>query len=738
MILDVWIDQQFQSIETLNWVLPGTDPKVGLLVEDHQIDYQGQSYYIDEIKQNRDGSQHTVTVTANVLWMRLGGYKKVGSFLLTAQDAPTGLEQILDGTPYTRGVGIETASTGASGLQTLEAQDTSVLDLIWRWAKLFQLEVVFDTVAKTVDFVASTGVDNGMSFRYARNLVSVTRTARAPTATRLYPYGREGLTIATETSGGEEFIEDYAFYTAQGISGATARADFRRDEIYSDQDITTAESLIRAARARLAITAYPWVKYECKVIDLSTLTGINELDVNVGDTVRVTDAVFDFDFETRVTRRKFYPLEPWRNEVELATLDTNGPTQGTSSRSSNSGNWVLYKHDSAEYRMRYNSSYTLHRIALAFVDGEAVFGYDISFTGVGTGSLSVSALNYTAGIGTASLAGTALDTTSVGVLIHPVLTIPYTNGQVVHQAATWAIQELGEQWDFRIRAVATASPASAAAGINIARNASRFWILAKGATLNSPTLPNRTRFDFIETTGLQEQFTVPEGVTALQIECVGAAGMPGRAAAGTLGGIGGSGSRVVHTRTVYPGQIFEVFAAGHRYPNGGIADITAVNNAGGDGGGSSWVANHGGTIASAIVVAAGGGGGGFYYTLPGVAGADAGFYVGQDGLGNNPGHGADQYAGGGGAPGASSGIHLFGGNGYVGTGSFAGPPGAGGGGWFGGGGGGAPIGNGAGNEGGGGGAGAGFLADGGWDITLDDGFNSGVGWIEFSWEDPDT
>jgi phage minor structural protein len=723
MILDIFIDERHQSSHTLTYVIPADDAKATLAVEDHEIHYNGNVYYIDQIEQERDGTSSTIRVTANALWMRLAGPKRVGSFVLTAVDAASGLDLILADTGWTRGDNVETASGGVTSLQTLEAQDTSVLDLVWRWAKLFNLEVTFDTTNKVVDFVSEVGARRGLAFRYGRNLTKIKRTARVPEATRVYAYGRDKLSITGINPTGAEYVEDLSFYTAQGLTQSEARAN-RKDEVLSDNDIVDELSLYQRALSRLAVASQPYVKYEASVVDLSELLGIDERAFGVGDTVRVHDSVFNWNFRTRIVRRVHYPLEPWRDTIELSNLDERSNTTGQSYRDSSTRDWNLFKKDSSELRLLNAGSFTLNRIGVAFVEGEAVFGYDINCVGVGTGTLSVSAVD-------------ASDDT----LLHTPLSIPFTDGAKLHGNMTWALQGLSGQKDYRIRAIA-----SGGGTVRIPAAGSRFWVLARGATQRTPRLPNSQRFNFVQPSGGMQQFTVPDNVTEVVVTVVGSSGQRGGANNPLLQG--GPGGEIVATMPVTPGQVFDVVVGGRPgWPNGGRGGTSLSGNNGGWGGGSSDIRPAGGSISDAYIVAAGGGGAGFFFngTLPGdttVAGK-GGLYVGGDGVhGLRPGLGATDSAGGegdNGQPGTTyDGGFNIGGYAAIGINGFAGPGGGGGGGYYGGGAAGGSN-NGSGGEAGNGGGGTGrlrpeFL----YDIEFTDGANSDAdGYVLFEWELPE-
>ena len=232
-------------------------------------------------------------------------------------------------------------------------------------------------------------------------------------------------------------------------------------------------------------------------------------------------------------------------------------------------------------------------------------------------------------------------------------------------------------------------------------------VLALAVALLPPASATAATSSFAST-GAEQTFTVPAGVTSIRVVAVG-----GR------GGITASafGARVTGDLAVTPGQVLFIEVGG----NGSVA--TASETAGGfngggvgkylagTGGGASDVrtasASQGGSLSSRLIVAGGGGGGygdgGVYGGQGGAAGSPGADGVGVQ-HGNGGGAGTAVSSGAGGSPAGVSGTPGVGGAGG-GTGTNAKGGGGGGGGYYGGGGGGAGTGE---YNGGGGGGGSSF------------------------------
>lgn len=205
---------------------------------------------------------------------------------------------------------------------------------------------------------------------------------------------------------------------------------------------------------------------------------------------------------------------------------------------------------------------------------------------------------------------------------------------------------------------------------------------------------NRTKIVF-ETTGADQTWTVPAGVSYIFVKMWGAGGGPGRAGGWSYGSDGGGGGHSRGLIPVTPGTVLTIkvgqggrtAAFGAGYGGGGAAGDNADIQYGATGGGGAYVFN--GT--TPLIIAGGGGGGGSsrtWYSLNGGAGGGLNGQQGQswlDGKTTHGGTGGTQTAGGQATAvgGKTIGSQYQGGNSSVN--SYGG---GGGGGYFGGGGGG--------------------------------------------------
>ncbi len=132
----------------------------------------------------------------------------------------------------------------------------------------------------------------------------------------------------------------------------------------------------------------------------------------------------------------------------------------------------------------------------------------------------------------------------------------------------------------------------------------------KNIAIRKPLVPNNNTFNY---TGAIQQFIVPNRVTSIQVNSIGAKG-----GTGANGQSGGAGANITTTLNVTPGQVLYIVVGG--YPgqsstakygfggNGGVSNISTYY--GGAGGGLSGIFTSSTPAVSNALVIAGGGGGG--------------------------------------------------------------------------------------------------------------------------------
>ena len=168
-------------------------------------------------------------------------------------------------------------------------------------------DLIFDNANRIVKLLTFSGEDSGVLFCYKKNMKSIQRVIDTTSLiTRLYAYGKDGMTFAS-INGGNEYVQDTT-YTSE-IRIATLDCS----------NFTNPYQMLEYANMRLADYASPRISYVLKAMDLSVLTGYEHETWALGDTVMVKDDDLNLSVKTRIVRREYNLQEPWNTVLELST-----------------------------------------------------------------------------------------------------------------------------------------------------------------------------------------------------------------------------------------------------------------------------------------------------------------------------------------------------------------------------------------------------------------------------------
>lgn len=126
--------------------------------------------------------------------------------------------------------------------------------------------------------------------------------------TRLYGYGKEGLSFAS-INGGKEYVDNND-YSDKVVCGW-----------WIDERYTVASELLAATREKLKTLSYPVRAYECDVVDLAKLNPkYSFLHFKLHKAVMLLDNEHGIKVQHRIVQYKEYPHEPDRNVVVLSSV----------------------------------------------------------------------------------------------------------------------------------------------------------------------------------------------------------------------------------------------------------------------------------------------------------------------------------------------------------------------------------------------------------------------------------
>lgn len=199
--------------------------------------------------------------------------------------------------------------SGISVRRTLEG-DYTPYDIVQECLNTFKAYVRFDNVAKTVTIYNTEAPQPIGAFASRQlNLQEINYKGDAQKViTRLYPYGADGMSIAS-VNGGIPYVENNSYY------GKTISAVWR-DDRYTDP-----QSLMDDAVSTLETLAMPERSYQCKVIDLARIDNkYSNQDFSLFASILLADDIRGTSTAYQIVEKRLYPHYPEKNAVTLSTV----------------------------------------------------------------------------------------------------------------------------------------------------------------------------------------------------------------------------------------------------------------------------------------------------------------------------------------------------------------------------------------------------------------------------------
>lgn len=288
------------GFEVLQFRLPGDDPKQAGLQTEKVLQVAGRQFVIRVVERGRDDQGLlSVYVEAEATWYDLGSMDPVGPGTWTGVTALAVMADVLAGTGWA--VGDVELKQPADFVLDQAVSPLAALRLV---PSTYGGELFFDTAARTVHLRERVGADRDVLFALGKNLRTLERREDTrDLVTRLYPYGANNLTIAA-VNGGVPYLEDYSYFDQLGLPRLTKVDVFRDERITNPYYLKTRGLQVLALRSRPRLT-----------LRVAVLADVP--DLNLGDRVWVYDPELGVRSRFRVSQRTWYPLEPWRTELQL-------------------------------------------------------------------------------------------------------------------------------------------------------------------------------------------------------------------------------------------------------------------------------------------------------------------------------------------------------------------------------------------------------------------------------------
>lgn len=294
--------EEVNAESTLEFDLHFTDKKRANLNNQTELRLEDKVYRIKQITDKKENGSIKVThVYAENIYYDLARAAKLQTVVFDASKAKSAMTYALQNTNWNIGI-IE-----INRAKSFESSVNNPLALLQLIADVYNGELVFHSVEKTVDLVGKTGSNRGMVFHYKKNMKSIERVASTTSLiTRLYATGKDGMTFAS-LNGGLTYVEDFS-YTDEILIGSLDCSNF-----------TSASDMLSYAKLRVADYCMPNYSYKLSVINMQELADYKHEIYELGDVVRVVDEELGLDIQTRIVRVEKDILEPWNTVIELST-----------------------------------------------------------------------------------------------------------------------------------------------------------------------------------------------------------------------------------------------------------------------------------------------------------------------------------------------------------------------------------------------------------------------------------
>lgn len=205
--------------------------------------------------------------------------------------------------------------------RTMELKDVTPLDILDHCTNstMFNIVYEFDNIKRTITIIKpALEPSSDIYFTDELNLTNVAYKASSTSlATRLYAYGKDGLTIA-EVNEGKEYVDN------------TDYCDKTVCAVWRDERYTKPQSLKDAAIEKLRVLSQPERSYTCKIIDLAKINSDYDfLEIGLYKMVTLIDREHKTKTLNQIVEYKEYPNAPENNEATLSTVSAKITTKLT-------------------------------------------------------------------------------------------------------------------------------------------------------------------------------------------------------------------------------------------------------------------------------------------------------------------------------------------------------------------------------------------------------------------------
>lgn len=270
------------------------------LDEETRLQYGGNFYLIKSV--NRVGTA-TVTAALDLDFLKTRVYHPFESETQTLQSV---LSRCLPSGWTVKG------ADAVSVRRTIRLDVATDYDVLQEAASTYEVQFCWNAVQKTLTVIDPEALPHGGEYLTEELNLRELRVKGDTTdfATRLYCYGKDGMSIAS-VNGGREYVENHTY------SNKIVCA------YWVDERYTVPENMKRDAQKKLDVLACPVRTYECDIVDLARLRPeYSFLEFQLNQPVLLIDCARGTRMLHRVMELYQYPFDPTKNRVVLSNSGT--------------------------------------------------------------------------------------------------------------------------------------------------------------------------------------------------------------------------------------------------------------------------------------------------------------------------------------------------------------------------------------------------------------------------------
>jgi phage minor structural protein len=294
-IEDFCITHKLSGDDELSFTISTSHELYPLILEECRLEYSDNLWLIKKIQDDK------VECRLNFDFLKTAVYSNYKSQTRT-------LSQVLDAI-LPSGWTVENANI-VSISRTIEFDFCTYYDVIFQCMKTYGVYFVWHIKENRLTVYARESMQpTGEYVTDELNLRNLSFQGETTDyITRLYAYGKEGMTFS-EINDGNEYIDDFR-WSDKIVCG-----------YWSDERYTVMENLLQDATKKLSELAYPVRSYECDVIDLSKVNDTYSfLDFSMHKVISLIDGSRGIKVEYQIIEYREYPDEPQRNVVTLSAV----------------------------------------------------------------------------------------------------------------------------------------------------------------------------------------------------------------------------------------------------------------------------------------------------------------------------------------------------------------------------------------------------------------------------------